>query len=66
MNNEQLYILYQFIGPLMEPKPKQLAYRNVVSDPIIMPERGNRSKLVMPKRGNRSKLVMPERGNRSI
>ena len=27
----------------MEPKPKQLAYRNVGPDPIIMPKRGNRS-----------------------
>ena len=27
----------------MEPKPKLLAYRNVVPDPMIMPERGNRS-----------------------
>jgi len=27
----------------MKPKPKQLAYRNVVPDPMIMLERGNRS-----------------------
>uniref|UniRef100_M1DQE0 Uncharacterized protein n=1 Tax=Solanum tuberosum TaxID=4113 RepID=M1DQE0_SOLTU len=27
----------------MEPKPKQLAYRNVVPDQIVMPKRGNRS-----------------------
>ena len=38
----------------MEPKPKQLACRNVATDPIFMPERGNRSKLAMPERGNRS------------
>lgn len=28
--------LCEFIGPLMEPKPKLSAYRNVVHDPIIM------------------------------
>uniref|UniRef100_M1D0Q5 Uncharacterized protein n=1 Tax=Solanum tuberosum TaxID=4113 RepID=M1D0Q5_SOLTU len=38
----------------------------MATDPIVMPERGNRSKLIMPERDNRSKLVMPERGNRSI
>jgi len=46
--------LHQIIGSLMEPKPKLLAYRNVVPDPKIIPERGNRSKLVMLECGNRS------------
>ena len=35
--------LCQVIGPLMEPKPKLLAYRNLVPDPIFMPKPGNRS-----------------------
>uniref|UniRef100_M1DFI6 Uncharacterized protein n=1 Tax=Solanum tuberosum TaxID=4113 RepID=M1DFI6_SOLTU len=35
--------LQQVIGPLMKPKPKQLAYQNVVPDPMFMPKRGNRS-----------------------
>jgi len=35
--------LCQVIGPLMEPKPKLLAYRNVVPDPMFMSKRGNRS-----------------------
>lgn len=46
MSNNQLHIsqftqLCKVFGPLMKPKPKLLAYRNVVTKPIVMPECGD-------------------------
>lgn len=46
--NVQYYIsqdtkLHQVIGSLMEPKSKQLVWRDVILDPMFMSERENRS-----------------------
>lgn len=63
---KQHMLLGQVVGPLIEPKPKLLTYRNVVPDPrlwqnvetdhIIMSERDNQSNNY-ELFGNQSKLV---------
>ena len=42
-HSSQISWLYQVVGPLMELKPKLLAYWNMVPDTIFMSERRNRS-----------------------
>ena len=55
MPSQWLFHGTQFNGPLMNPIPKLLAYRYMVSDLIFMSIHGNKS-IFIPQYGNQSHI----------